>query len=342
MRRAGAVGAGLVAWIAVASPAAATWSVVAVDPETQEVGVAVASCVEAPFGTTVLPQVAGLAPGIGALAVQALYDQRNRDQAMALLVSGASPQELIDTMVAGDPGSATRQYGVVTLDAQVAAFTGSSTQDWASDAQGSLVTVQGNILYGPEVVDDALAAFGAEAPRCPWTLADRLMVALEAGAAQGGDNRCSEEQSALAAVIQVAGPGDAKGAFTLDLRIPSQPLDGDNPVLLLRAAYDQWRQDNPPDDSACGGESSSGGPPGTGSGSVDSATSGGSTSGPPSGDTTVTTTPSPTASSSTAAADPDAPRGCGCRSEDGPGSAWWALAVLPWWSRRRLSRRARR
>ena len=189
---------------ALPATAGATWSVVGVDPETGEAGVAVASCVEAPFGTTRLPNVAGVVPGVGALAAQALLSQQWRDQAVMLLAAGNSPQEVIDMVVAADAASASRQYGVVALDGQTATFTGAATMAWTGDVQGTAVTAQGNILYGPEVVDDALAAYEAEAPDCPWTLADRLMAGLEAGAAQGGDNRCSEEQGALAAVLIVA------------------------------------------------------------------------------------------------------------------------------------------
>jgi uncharacterized Ntn-hydrolase superfamily protein len=261
--------AGLVS-LSVAAPASATWSIVAVDPDTQEVGVAVASCVEAPFGTTILPQVPALAPGIGALAAQAQFSQATRDQALDLLLAGQSPMSVIDMVLAGDPSAASRQYAVVDLRMQVAAYTGDATMAWAGHATGSRVSVQGNILYGPEVVDDALAAFEAPAPRCPWTLADRLLVALEAGSAQGGDNRCSEEQSALAADLMVAKPGDVVGAPSLDLRIESQPMGGENPVELLRAAYDQWRVTHPPDDSACGA--------GSGSDDGNDATSGGGTS----------------------------------------------------------------
>lgn len=239
---------GLALW---PTAAGATWSIVAVDPRTREVGVAVASCVEAPYGSTLLPYVAGLAPGHGALAAQALYDQSLRDQALALLQGGATPQQVIDAAVAGDPRSTTRQYGVVTLDLRTAAFTGAGTEPWAGHRQGHGVTVQGNILRGPAVVEHALAAFEAPPAECPWTLADRLMLALEAGATQGGDGRCSDEQAALAAALRVATPGDDPEAPTLDLRIPSQPSGGAPPVARLRSAYDQWRRDHPPDASSC-------------------------------------------------------------------------------------------
>jgi uncharacterized Ntn-hydrolase superfamily protein len=313
----------------------ATWSIAAVDPQTQEVGVAVASCVPAPYGSTILPFVAGLAPGQGALAAQALYDAQLRDDALALLAGGAAPQDVIDMVVAGDPQAATRQYGVVALDLQTAAFTGAATEDWAGHLQGEGVTVQGNILYGPDVVGDALAGFEAEAPRCPWTLADRLMLALEAGAAQGGDNRCSERQSALAAALRVAAPGDDPDAPTLDLRIPSQAEGGDNPVALLRVAYDAWRLDHPPDASGCA-EGTSTGADETGPSATSTAPPSSEGLDDPSGPSTGAT-PLPPASSdgptdpsatTDAAAAPSTTSGCGCRPTPGPvGALAWLLVA---------------
>ncbi len=251
MRRLGAGVLAAAVGVGVPATAEATWSIVGVDPQTREVGVAVASCVEAPFGTTLLPNAAGLAPGEGALAAQALVSEAYRDQAVALLAAGNSAQDVIEKVVAADPAAARRQYGVVTLAGETATYTGADANDWAGALRGENVTVQGNLLHGPEVLGAALAAFEAEAPTWPWTLADRLMVALEAGAARGGDSRCSKEQTALAAVLKVARASDAKDSAYIDLRIPSQPMGGDNPVVLLRAAYDEWRDANPPDDSMC-------------------------------------------------------------------------------------------
>lgn len=251
MRRAG-LGLAVVLGLALQPrDAAATWSIVAVDPSTREVGVAVASCVEAPYGTTLLPFVAGLAPGHGALAAQAVFDHALRDHGVALLQRGAAPRSLLAALMGPDPDPALRQYGIVTLDRTTAAFTGGATQPWAGHLEHPGVTVQGNILRGPAVIEDALIAFEAAAPSCPWTLADRLMLALEAGAARGGDGRCSAAQAALAAALRVAAPGDDPEAPTIDLRIPSQRPGGAAAVALLRVAYDQWRREHPPDASGC-------------------------------------------------------------------------------------------
>lgn len=319
--------------------ARATWSIVAVDPVTQEVGVAVATCVEGPIGTQVLPTVPALAPGIGALAAQAYLDATYRDYALMLLASGVDAQGVIDMTNAIDPGAQTRQYGVVRLAGDTATFTGSAADDWKGDLQSSNVTVQGNILYGPEVVGDALAAFEAEPKQCPWTLADRLMVALEAGAAQGGDMRCSAEQSALVAALQVAVPTDVKSDYTIDLLIPSQPHGGENPVVLLRAAYDEWRAMHPPDDSECTprGESSTGGGADTSSSSAstDADTSTGSatttssstTSGPVDPVTSDGSGAVASSETTSGAAASDGNGGCSCRTTGAPALTF--VVVLP-------------
>jgi len=220
--------------------AGATWSVVGVDTGTREVGVAGASCIGG------VDRIAGLVPDVGALAAQALLDERNRDDGVALLQAGSTPDEVVAALTDPDRDIAfqTRQYGVVTLDLQAATFTGTAAQAWAGAREGSGVTTEGNILTGTEVVDDALAAYEADGPGGPWTLADRLLAGLEAGAAQGGDSRCTALQSALSAFLKVARPGDGDAPY-IDLVVPEQAEGGDNPVTLLRALYDEWRLTHP-------------------------------------------------------------------------------------------------
>ena len=284
-------------------------------------------------------------PGVGALAAQAYLDQGLRDYAVEQLAAGLSASEVIDAVNAMDDGDAVRQYGVVTLAGDTASFTGRSCEDWAGSVEGTNVSAQGNILYGPEVADDALAAFLAEAPACPFTLADRLMLALEAGAAQGGDTRCSMEQSALAAVIIVANPDDDIDAPMLDLRIPSQDQGGDNPVALLRSEYDAWRLEHPPEDSRCGGDTTSGTDEST-TASADETTSedGGATTTAADGTSSSASTasasgddapPSTTDESSSSANESSTADGCGCTSAH-PRSPAWLLVLFALRRRQRL------
>ena len=223
----------------------ATWSIVAVDPATREVGVAGASCIAN------AQMIAGLAPGRGAIAAQAMANFEGRDRGVELLAGGASPQAVIETLASarfdsflGIDTSRLRQYGVAALDFMdaPAAFTGSWTFDWQGQELGPGVSIQGNLLAGPEVVARALAAFQAPSPELAGPLADRLLRALEAGAEAGGDRRCLPEQAALSAFLMVAAPGDALGSPSLRLIFPqTQP-----PPSLLRMfvgeLIQRWRR----------------------------------------------------------------------------------------------------
>jgi uncharacterized Ntn-hydrolase superfamily protein len=201
----------------------ATWSIVAVDRETREVGVAGASCIG---GVQV---IAGLAPGRGAIAAQAMANFAGRDRGVELLAGGASPRDVIAAIashrfdsIAGIDTSKLRQYGVAALGYEdaPAAYTGVWTFDWRGHDLAPSVSVQGNLLAGPAVVARAIAAFKAASPSGAARLADRLLRALEAGAEAGGDARCLPEQAALSSFLMVASPDDAPGSPSLSLIFP--------------------------------------------------------------------------------------------------------------------------
>jgi uncharacterized Ntn-hydrolase superfamily protein len=223
--------------------ALATWSVVGVDADTREVGVAGASCIGG------VDRIAGLVPDVAAVAAQAQLNEATRDFVVDQLAAGATPQQALDAVYTEDFAAETRQYGVAALTLETAVFTGADTFPWAGAREGTGVTTEGNILTGAAVVDDALAAFEADGPGGPWTLADRLLAGLEAGAGQGGDSRCSPEQAALSSFLKVALPGDDPSAPYIDLVVPEQAAGGDNPVVLLRALYDDWRTTHPREES---------------------------------------------------------------------------------------------
>ena len=239
----------------VPATAEATWTIVAVDPETLEVGIAGASCV-AGISASEPIAMTGLVPGIGVVAVQGLVYDAGRERAMRRLGEGRTPQDVVTelTSLAFDPDFEERQYGIVALGEAPAAFTGALTQEVKLASLGPAHSVQGHTLHNEAVISSAFNAYGSNMG-CPTTLADRLLVALEAGAAQGGDSLCGTQQAALAAWLQVAGPEDAQDAPYLQFVIGSQAPGADNPVALLRAEYDQWRAMNPPDDSQCSGDS---------------------------------------------------------------------------------------
>ena len=245
-----------------------TWSIVAADPVTGDVGVAGATCL--PLAAEAL---AALAPGKGAAVAQALFVVDNRNLVFRLLQTGRSASEIVAEVTAPgvDAEYYRRQYGVVTINAgqaQVAAYTGMANLDWAGHVvePALAVSVQGNILAGEQVVIDALAAFRA-ADIGPVALPDRLMRALEAGSAAGGDTRCNEggvQQTATAAFILVArgdqpafaapnlgrGATDASNAPWLYLSVVQQPRTR-NPLLALREQYDTWRSTHLPPCPTC-------------------------------------------------------------------------------------------
>jgi uncharacterized Ntn-hydrolase superfamily protein len=191
--------------------------------------------------------IAGVVPGRGVIAAQAFTNGAGRDQGMRRLAEAASPQAIVDEIANADfdwlglPLYRIRQYGVASLDAPdaPASFTGPWSLEWHGDARGPGVSVQGNTLYGSEVVADALAAYAAAAERCP--LPDRLLLALEAGAARGGDRRCSLQQTALSAFLIVAKPGDEPARPWLQLGVDDLEKGGANPVALLRGEFERWR-----------------------------------------------------------------------------------------------------
>jgi uncharacterized Ntn-hydrolase superfamily protein len=251
--------------------AGATWSIVATDPKTAEVGIAGASC------TGEVEVIGGVVPGHGVIAAQAITNPVARQRGEELLAAGESPQDVIAEITgdAFDPGAwwsltsgaQARQYGVVALgfESAPASYTGRRTLSWAGSAQGAGVSVQGNLLAGPEVVAATLARFAQLRGDCRSTLHDRLIEALEAGARSGGDRRCEPALAALSAFLEVAGPDDPVGASSLRLVVtpPLEPERGiptllrqffrpergseyENPVKKLRAMYDEWRREHEP------------------------------------------------------------------------------------------------
>ena len=246
-----------------------TWSVVAADPKTGDVGIAMASCV----ANTLADGLAALVPGKGAAATQAAFDIDNRNRVYNALKEGASAEEVIRRVSdpAADAKLGSRQYGVVTISngiAHTAGFTGqpmlagdtTGGRTWASvhgdSAMG--VSVQGNTLASHQVVDNALAAFEWNDPAGFNQLSDRLIRAVEAGSAAGGDVRCNNattRQTAATAMILVARGTDqpyaAEKIGMSDQGTPNAPWlaisvtlakGGDNPLLALRQRYDAWRR----------------------------------------------------------------------------------------------------
>ena len=182
-------------------PPVATFSIVGFDPATGEVGVAVQSRVFS-VGNGVIWGEAG----VGVVATQAIVDVSYGPQALALLREGRYPEEVVREVLARDPNpdperwtKEGRQFSVMNAAGEVATHTGPRASEWAGHRIGEYCSAQGNILAGPAVVDDMVAAFESTEGH----LSLRLQAALEAGQAAGGDTRGM--QSAAMLVVKEGG-----------------------------------------------------------------------------------------------------------------------------------------
>lgn len=156
--------------------------------------------------------------GIGAIATQAYANLAFGPQALSLLRTGVDPRRAIAALTAADPGTAQRQVGIVGTSGDGATYTGSGCPDWAGGHAGDGFAVQGNILAGPQVVADMRDTWlaGTETP-----FAARLVAALRAGEAAGGDRR-GKQSAAVYVVGQGAGYGGT-GDVAVDLRVDDHP-----------------------------------------------------------------------------------------------------------------------
>jgi len=157
-----------------------TWSILVRDSATGALGAAVASRFFAVGALCI--HVEG---GVAALATQALVNPMYAVHAMPRLREGAAPDAIVAALVGEDPGRAVRQLHILDAQGRVAQHTGEDCVSWAGHVRGADVSVAGNMLAGPDVVARTLDAFvGATGG-----LAERLLTAMEAGEAAGGDKR---------------------------------------------------------------------------------------------------------------------------------------------------------
>lgn len=200
-----------------------TFSIVAFDPETGDLGVAVQSKFFA-----VGPVVPFAAAGVGAVATQSQANTTFGPRGLDLLGSGNEPQAVIDTLLADDPQRALRQVAVIDASGSAANFTGDGCLVWAGGRSGENFSVQGNILAGPEVVDAMAATFEATT----GDLATRMVAALAAGQEAGGDVR-GRQSAALLVVREGGGYGGFNDRF-IDLRVD----DHETPIGELQRLLD--------------------------------------------------------------------------------------------------------
>ena len=202
-----------------------TYSIVARDSVSGELGVAVQS-----HWFAVGPIVPWAIPGVGAVATQANARVSYGPRALELLQAGRSPQEALEQLTAEDPAAATRQVAVVDASGAVAAHTGELCMAHAGHVTGDGVSCQANIMVSAEVWPAMLSAYeSASGP-----LSERLMRALEAAEAAGGDARGKQS----AAILVVPAEGE-RWARVVELRVEDHPapLPELRRLLSLHDAY---------------------------------------------------------------------------------------------------------
>ena len=254
------------------SVARATWSVIAVDRATGRLVVSSATCVPqagfARFPAKGLMDVqAIIAPGFGVAAAQAGVDRTRANQSLifAELAKGTHPSAIVSMLMA-DSLIQTRQFGIVDLQGRFAGFSGAKNGVASNSVQGQVAgteiyySIQGNILASYAVVQNAVQAL----ERTNGSLEDRVMAAMEAADAAGGDKRCScasqpvpqtkaacTSRTAHVAYLVAADASSTNGAsfndgtYRMYLNVTDEnttPDEDPNPVKTLRRRYDAWKR----------------------------------------------------------------------------------------------------
>jgi uncharacterized Ntn-hydrolase superfamily protein len=195
--------------LALPAHAFGTFSIVAHDPETGDVGIAVQSKF---FSVgSVVPWAEA---GVGAIATQSYANTTYGPKGLALLRKGLTAQQVLDTLVRGDPDASRRQVGIVDARGNVATWTGENCLEWAGGITGEGYTAQGNILVSRDTVEAMACTFESTKGR---PLADRLVAALAAGQDAGGDSR--GKQSAALLVVREGGGYAGFNDRYVDLRV---------------------------------------------------------------------------------------------------------------------------
>ena len=197
-----------------------TWSIAAHDPETGAFAVAVATCAFAVGASC--PYVR---PGVGAVSTQSITNRYLGPAVLDAMARGLDSAAAIRTALAGDEGAGLRQVHAVDRHGRTAAWTGGNCVEWCGDASAPFVSVAGNMLSGAAVIADTLAAM-----RGPGTLQGRLMAAMLAGEAAGGDRRGKQSAAMLLTTTE--------DFADLDLRVDDHP----DPLAEISRLLGIWEE----------------------------------------------------------------------------------------------------
>ena len=222
-----------------------TFSIIAVDPNTGEVGAAGATCL---FNQDdgIIDIISSIIPGKGGILSQAYVcvPNINLQNGIDQMNNGLSPDEIIDWLVENDQCNALsfyyRQYGIVDFDengnVRTAGYTGTFADNYKEDRQGDTYSIQGNILLDQSVIDNMENNFN----NTEGSLADKLMSAMQGANFAGADSRCLDEgTSSATAFLVVYQPDDIVGQPSLELNVGSQQ-PGVEPINILQDMFDNY------------------------------------------------------------------------------------------------------
>jgi uncharacterized Ntn-hydrolase superfamily protein len=203
-----------------------TFSIVALDPKTGELGIAV----ESKF-LSVGAVVPWAKAGVGAIATQSWANTSYGPRGLRLIKQGLTPKQVGAKLIVGDKQADRRQFGIVDAQGRSFTYTGGGCYEWAGGIARKNFTAQGNILASPAVVDALVETF----EMTEGDLAGRLVAALAAGQAAGGDRR--GEESAALLVVRARGGYAGFNDRYIDLRVDDHP----HPIDELRRLLDLHR-----------------------------------------------------------------------------------------------------
>ncbi len=208
-------------------PQYSTFSLCAIDPASGQSGAAVTTRV--PFVGRAVPHVRA---GVGAVCTQASTMVEYGPRGLDLLAKGVEPKEALEQMLANDEQRESRQVGLIDMKGRSAAHSGKNNGNWAGSRQGTNYTVQANIMVGPEVVEAVAASFEAT-EGTGMSLAERMILAMDAGQAKGGDRRWGNLQSAAIKIADPNNPGRGGDNIALAIEVGEHP----EPVGEMKRIY---------------------------------------------------------------------------------------------------------
>ena len=217
-----------------------TFSIVAIDSITKEVGSAGATCGDAVLwpGTRGAVLISDVIPGLGAIHTQSYWNEQNQDQAHEKLLEGYTAEEIISWLTYNDAENnpSVRQYGAITLindSIKSDAYTGENCFDYKNHIIGDNYAIQGNILLGQSILDSMESRF----LNTPGTLSEKLMASLQGAKVIGADTRCYDSQvSSLSAFLRVAKSDDPPNDFYIDIIVEATP-DLIDPIDVIQEEF---------------------------------------------------------------------------------------------------------